>query len=77
MNGNSKVFMWIISGLVMIALAFSGYSMSRTDTITAAQASIHEKYVSKQDFRDFVEKVDKKLDKISDQLFDLQKGDKK
>lgn len=78
MTGNGNGRTWIIQLLAgilaTIALAVAGYAINKTDTV---QTALAKEYVPKSDFQLFVDKMDRKLDKISDQISDLQMGDRK
>jgi hypothetical protein len=78
MTGNGNGRTWIIQLLAgilaTIALAVGGYAVTKSDNL---QAALAKEYVPKSDFQLFVDKMDRKLDKISDQISDLQRGDRK
>lgn len=67
-NGPSKMFQWIIGGLVFVAmslaLAFSGYSIAQIDTL-------RDTTVRKADYRCDQEKLERQLTRIEGKIDDL------
>lgn len=72
-SGFSKLFQWIIGGLVFIAmsiaLAFSGYSIAQIDTL-------RDTTVRKADYRCDQEKLERQLTRIESKIDDLSRDRK-
>lgn len=65
MNGNAKYFMWVIGGLVLIAIYVSSYSIARVD---AVQNDLTANYVQKSDYRADIGRIDAGIQRLNEKM---------
>ena len=55
MNGSAKWIQWIIGGLVVLAMAVSGYAVAQIDTLKVVKLDKEQYY---NDMKDMKDKID-------------------